>query len=401
MKIAAKKTFTILITILIGITPTTSIFANDLDSTNYKIVGATTNSGGGLVDSTNYSLIGAEGEISANPRNYSTNYRLDQDPSANFVAAQPTVQCFETTTDGTTNCTSGPSELLSGGMVAICGAGGCYNKARFEIEPNGNPTDILYSVQISTDNFVSDIQYIDGSTFRPESLANHNINDYRTETVWETETFNIQGLNSSTQYFIRISALHGDFTESDYSFVADSTTAGGTLSFDIDIATSSGTTTESSAPYSISFSGAYELVSGAAAITAPNLIWLDIESSSEGGVAVLQSGENGGLTSPTTTQTIASATADLDQVDSGFGLQSFYISYDTSSFYGDLTAVADYAGSINSVGIVDTTNSKIYDGDGPIMEGRVGIEVIAKAGTDKTSATDYTESLHFVLVPRY
>jgi hypothetical protein len=286
-------------------------------------------------------------------------------------------------------------------MVAICGTGGCYNKARFEIAPNGNPTDTLYSVQISTDNFISDIQYIDGSTFRSESFANHDINDYRTEAVWEAETFNIQGLNSSTQYFIRISALHGDFTESDYSFVADSTTAGGILSFDIDIATSTGTTTESAAPYSISFSGNYELVSGAAAITAPNLIWLDIESSSVGGVAILQSGENGGLTSPTTTQTITSATADLDQVDSGFGLQNFYISYNTSSFYGDLTAIADYAGSINSVGIVSTVDNKIYDGDGPIMEGRVGIEVIAKAGTDKASATDYSESINFMLIPRY
>lgn len=396
------NTLKTILTLIIITAPLTYIFAEELDSTNYKIVGATTNSGGGMEDSTNYSVIGSTGEISADPRNYSTNYRLDQDPSANFVAAQPTVQCFETTTDGTTDCTSGPAELLTGGMVAICGPGGCYNKARFEINPNQNPTDTLYSIEISTDNFVSNLEYIDGSTFRPESSSNHDINDFRTETVWETEDFNIQGLISGTQYYIRITALHGDFTQSDYSFAAETTTAGGTISFDIDIATSSGTTTESASPYSISFSGSYELVSGAAAMTAPNLIWLDIESSADGGVAVLQAGDNGGLTSPTTSQTITSATANLDDVDAGFGLQSFYIDYDdSSSFYGDLTTTTNYSGSINNVGIINTSNSKIYDGDGPIVSGRVALEIIAKAGTDKTSASDYTENIHFVLIPRY
>lgn len=391
------------ILLIIVASSTTYLFAEDLDSTNYKIVGAKTATGGGLGDSTNYSVISSLGKVSADPRNYSTNYRLYQDPSAAFLAAQPTVQCFETDTDGTTACTSGPAELLSGGMVAICGTGGCYDKARFEISASSNPSDTLYSVQISTDNFVSDIQYIDGSTFRPESYANHNINDYRTEAVWEAETFNIQGLASNTQYYIRITALHGDFTESDYSIVANATTAAGSISFDIDIAISTGIGTESAPPYSVSFSSGTALIAGAAATTASSLAWLDINSSSAGGVSVIVFGKYGGLYSATTSQTITSSTEDLDITGAeGFGLQSYYIDYDDSSpFYGELTATPDYSGSINSVGAVSTTASKIYSGDGPIVAGRTGAYLKARAGVGITAASDYSEDIYFVLVPLY
>lgn len=386
----------------ISISLAQSVFATDLDSTNFTIVGATTSTGGGLLDSVSgsYSVMNSVGNISADPRNYSSNYRLQQDPSSNFLAAQPGIQCFETTTNGSTNCLTGPTEL-SGGMVALCGVGGCYNRARFEIITNSNPSDTLYTVAISTDNFVNDVQYIDGSTFRPEAVANHNINDFRTQTNWETEVFNIQGLQSATLYYISISALQGDFTQSDYSKASSATTGNGSISFDIDIAPSSGITTETGAPYTISFSGTDDLMAGAAATTAPSLVWLDIQSNSAGGVAVIQYGKNGGLYSTTTSQTISSANGNLDAQPEGFGLQSFYIDNDTSTYLGDLTATTNYAGSINTVGAVTTTANKIYDGDGPIQNGRVGMYLIAKSATNKNPASDYSESIYFVLVPRY
>lgn len=281
------------------------------------------------------------------------------------------------------------------------GAGGCYNKARFELTPNGNPSDTLYAIAISTDNFTNDIKYIDGTTFEPESASNHNINDFRTESYWETEVFNIQGLIANTLYYIRISALSGDFTQSDYSIAASTTTGSGNIFFDIDIAPTSGITTETSSPYTISFTGNDDLMAGAAATTAPNLVWLDISSNSEGGVAVVQFGKNGGLYSATTTQTILSANANLDTTTEGFGLQSYYIDNDTSSYLGDLTAESNYAGSINTVGAVGTTANKIYDGDGPIQNGRVAMYLKARASTSRTPATDYSEEIYFILVPRY
>ncbi|NTV77671.1 MAG: hypothetical protein HGA25_00640 [Clostridiales bacterium] len=398
----AANIFKLILVTGISVTLVQSVFATDLDSASYKIVGATTSAGGALLDSSsgNYSLTSTAGNISANPRNYSSNYRLQQDPSVNFIAAQPGIQCFETTTDGSTSCLTGPAEL-SGGMVALCGTGGCYDKARFEVITNSNPSDTLYTIAKSTDNFVNDIQYIDGATFRPEAVGNHDINDFRTQAYWEAEVFNIKALASNTLYSIKISALQGDFTQSDYSKTSSTTTGIGSIFFDIDIASSGGTAAESSSPYTVAFSGADDLVGGAAATTAPNLVWLDIDSNSSGGVAVVQFGKNGGLHSATTTQTITSATANLDTSLEGFGLQSFYVYNDTSGFLGDLTAEANYAGSLNTVGAITTTANKIYDGDGPISNGRVGMYLIAKAGTNKTPATDYSEEIYFVLVPRY
>lgn len=378
------------------------VIANDLDSTNYKLVGVSTTSGGGIGESARYNILSSIGDISISPRNYSTNYRINQDPSAMFTAAQPSIQCFETDTNGSTNCTSGPQELLDDGMVALCGSGGCYDRARFEIEPYVNPSDTLYMVQISTDDFGSDMKCVDGSTFSPKTITSCDINDFRTEEYWEDEIFNIRNLQSNTEYYIRVTALHGDFTQSDYSQIAEATTTLGAIEFDIDIATESGISTESTPPYSISFSGSEKLVQGAPAVTATSLIWLDIMSSSSGGLAVIQFGKYGGLYSPTTTETIESATENLDTTGAeGFGLQSYYLDYDNSPYLGELSTTSDYSGSGNYVGIVGTTGSKIYDGDGPINLGRAGIYLKARASTERASASDYGEEIYFILVPRY
>lgn len=379
--------------------------AEDLESTNYVIQGATTN-GGDISETTDsdYSLITSLGKIVADPRNYSTTYILQQDGTESFTANVPLISCFETTTDGSSSCTTGPSELTTGGMTAICGAGGCYDKARFEIDSQGNPSDTLYSIEISEDNFVSDVRYIDGSTFKPEISDSHDANDYRTQTYWETEVTNIQGLDSGTQYYIRIAALHGDFTESDTSPVESTTTGTATISFDIDIADSNGISDESSAPYSIYFTGVNTLIAGAAAITNSDYIWMDIDINSNGGFAILEKGEFGGLYSTANDELIASSTENLDTTGSeGFGLQSAYIDYDDSSSYlGEISATTNYSGSQNNVGEVSSsTFSKVFDGDGPINSGRVALKIIAKAGIDKSASSDYEENITLVFVPRF
>ena len=47
---------------------TSTIYATELDSSNFKIVGVTTSTGGGIGDSANYSLMLQAGEISADPQ---------------------------------------------------------------------------------------------------------------------------------------------------------------------------------------------------------------------------------------------------------------------------------------------------------------------------------------------
>jgi hypothetical protein len=63
--------------------------------------------------------------------------------------------------------------------------------------------------------------------------------------------------------------------------------------------------------------------------------------------------------------------------------------------------MTNYSGSIANVGIVDTDWNKVYDADGPIIEGRMALYVLARASTDKQGATDYDETITFVFVPRY
>lgn len=343
------------------------------------------------------------GEVSANPSSYSATYKMNQDPSANFVAAIPMIQCFETNTDGsTTLCNSAPSEIITGGMKAACGPLGCYDRARFEINPLSNPADTLYAVEISTDNFVNDISCLNGSTFTPKN-EKCNINDFRTENYWETELFNIKGLATNTKYYIRITALHGDFTQSDYTKIWEATTSAATISFDIDIAETTGITTESISPYTISFTGSNTLIAGAFTTTARNLIWLDLNSNAYGGVSVIQFGRNGGLHSSSTNKTIESANEDLDVLSAeGFGIQNYYTNFtNTSTYTGTLAATPNYTGTGNTVGIVSQTAEKIYEADGPLANGRMGMYVKARAGMGSTPATDYGEEIFFTAVPLY
>ena len=381
--------------------PVFSTFADELESTNYKLVGVTTQ-GGGTAQSTNYSTLLTINEPLTDPLIYSTNYKTYSDPAHAFRPAVSEVSCFETTTDGYSNCTTGPSELSTGGMVALCGAGGCYDRARFEIDTNDNPTDTLYGIQISTDNFTSDILYIDGSTYEPEGYSTHNINDFRTKTQWETDTFNVLGLSSGTQYYLRIIALHGDFTQTEEGPEETATTAGTSSTFDIDIATTTGITADTEPPFEITFTGANSLLAGAGTVTADNLIWFDASTNGAGGFAIVQKGENGGLYSTTHSVQIDSITGNLDTSTEGFGLQSYYIDYDDSNpVLGEITASTNYNGSISNVGIVDTDWNKVYDADGPIVDGRMALYVKARAGADKQGATDYDETITFVFVPRY
>ena len=380
--------------------PIFKTFAEELESTNYKLVGVTTQ-GGGITESTNYSSLLTVNETATNPATYSTNYKAFFDPAYAFRPAVAELSCFETTTDGSSNCTTGPPELAAGGMVALCGAGGCYDRARFEVDINDNPSDTLYAVQISEDDFSSDTRYIDSSTYEAEPYSTHNINDFRTKTQWETDTFNVLGLTEGIQYYLRIIALHGDFTETEEGPSDTATTAGTSSSVDIDIAGTGGISAETDPPFTILFTGANSLLAGAGTVTAENLIWLDAETNGAGGFAIVQHGENGGLYSTTRSVQINSITGNLDTSTEGFGLQSYYIDYDTSSELGDITAMTNYNGSISNVGIVDTDWNKIYDADGPIVDGRMALYLKARAGADKQGATDYDETITFVFIPRY
>jgi hypothetical protein len=401
-----RKILPIILTLTLFLSTVFPIYSEDLESGNFKIVGATTNSAGQVLQGTDNSLLTSVGDFSGDPRIYSTTYRINPGPLGIFSASVPKVACFETDTNGSSNCTTGPSYLNTNGMITVCGPTGCYNNARFEINAQTNPSDTLYGIQISDDDFSTDIRYIDGQTFKPKTRDLIDINDYKTKSVWESEVRNIKGLEQDTQYWIRITALHGDFTESEPSQTATATTALSTVTFDIDIEDETGTAAETGAPYSISFTTERRLVVSGPPQTAENLIWLDTETNGLGGFAILQSGLNGGLFSSTESYTVTSATVDLNSTTEGFGLQSFYTAetYGLGSGNGSLGVIdvsTGYDGTGNYVGEIQTTLSKIYETDAPTLQGRVGIKLKARASTSTPPATDYSEEITLILVPRY
>ena len=389
------------------------IMAETLTSPNYQINGATLDGSGSVVDSSgtsDFSLFSSIGVFSGNPRSTSTSYQLREENPDVFQANVPAVACFETVSDGSSSCTSGPSYLNTHGMVRVCGKDGCYNRARVEIDTQNNPSDTLYSIQISDDGFTSDIRVIDGVSYIPKDFADRQLADYLTQTDWETPTFNMEELQSNTTYTIRLVALHGDFTESSPGPTATATTANATLEADIDIDDQSGEPTETGSPYAISFTGDDKLFQGGAYVINTDLIWLDLETNGVGGAAIVVKGDNGGLYSTTTTQTIPSGNLDLASND-GFGIQNY--DYSGSSTYqedysgsggsnlGAISVESNYDGTASEIGEIDTDFLKVYDASGPIDDGRTSLLVKAKADGSTNAASDYTETITIVAVGRY
>lgn len=394
--------------ILIIFSNTSIVFAETLESGNYKIDGANLTNGGQPKTSGtgNYSLLETIGDFSGDPRATSANYQTKLGTVDVFTASVPKISCFETNTSGTSNCTSGPAYVNSNGMVTVCGPSGCYDRARFEIDTQNNPDDTLYSIQISTDNFASDIRYIDGVTKRPTNIAGITVADFLTKSSWESTTTNILGLESDTTYYVRATALHGDFTQSSAGPSLSATTSLPTMTYDLDIAPTTGSTTESGAPYTVTFSNNSKLIQTGPTQTSDDLIWLDANTNAQGGMAILMKGLNGGLDSATASYTIPSITADLDGTSEGFGVQNYQVSqlYNTGSGNGSLSVLvpnSNYTGSGNSVGIIDTFFSKVYEADGPIHTGRTSLLLKARASSSAGEATDYFETITIVFVPRY
>lgn len=406
-----SQDFIILVSIsVLGISAATlthTVYAETLESPNYKIEGATLNSGGQPVDSGtgNLSLFASIGDFSSQPRSNSTSYQIRPGSAEIFLANTPKIQCFETDTSGSSNCQSAPASVVANGIVRACGDDGCYNRARFEIDTQNNPDDTLYSAQISYDSFTT-YEVIDGVTFSPKSPSDKSLNDYLSKSAWESPTFNLRNLRADTTYQLRLTALQGDFTESSPSPVAQATTALPNIDVDIDITDTAETTPETASPYTLSFTGDYRLIAGGSPITTPDLIWVDISTNGNFGSSLtVRSANHAGLYSPSETYTIPSTDTDLASTSEGYGLQIYSTSEQyTGGVDGILTTLdpqAPYAGSGENVGGLPLSFSKILDSSGPLSSGRAGFYVKARAGNSTPGATDYTSTLIFVAVGRY
>lgn len=195
------------------------------------------------------------------------------------------------------------------------------------------------------------------------------------------------GLSSNTTYAIKVKAVQTKYTETEYSLEATASTVSPTLSFDLDI---SATDSESSAPYTLAIGS----LSTSSVTTASEKIWVDLETNAAGGAFVYIYSLSTGLSSLKAGYTITSATTNLATAQEGYGLQ---VSSLNQSSGGPFLAVNPYDGSLENIGILDTTSRNILSSSGvPITAGRASIFVKAKASALTPSASDYTDTITII-----
>jgi hypothetical protein len=250
------------------------------------------------------------------------------------------------------------------------GSGVFYNKLHFVIDQQNNPSDALYAVSISTDNFVSNINYVKSDFTVGSSLL---VTDYQTYTTWGGATGgNIIGLLPGKTYYLRIKATQGKFTESAYGPIASATTVSPQLSFSI----STNTITMGS-------------LLAATVVDAPQTIDVTFATNAASGGDVYINGLFAGLQSVRTGTTITSATGDLSVLSHGFGSRVTT----TAATSGTFSSVSPYNGVSNNVGITDTTIRKIMTATGPIVGGTGSVLLKAKSASTDPAANDYTETV--------
>lgn len=325
-------------------------------STNYEFHDLGLGAGGAdVVESSNYGLSGIAGEASA-PQLSGTNFDLG--PGLQFTRQS--------------NVPPAPS---------FTNPASHYNKLRFTLDNTANPSDTLYAIAISDDDFLT-TRYIQADNTIGSSPV------YQTYTAWggASGAFVI-GLNSSTSYKIKVRAVQTKYTESAFSATATAATSAPNVTFDLDIGP---TDTESAPPYTVAF-GQLAL---AAVTTATDRIWLDFTTNAEQGGFVYVYNNSGGLTSALAGYTITSASTDLSTAGEGFGAQ---VTSTSQTSGGPLTAVSPYNGSGENVGILDTTTRTIFNtSNANLLGGRAAVWLKAKASTTTPSASDYSSVITMI-----
>ncbi len=332
-----------------------------ISSSSYQLEEYGFGSGGGSGSSGSYKINGITGEVEYGKPG-STDYKIGT--GLNFIQ-QANVPPAPTVTN--------PSSY--------------YNKLHLVIDIGNNPSDALFAIAASTDNFASNIQYVQSDNKLRAVLGLKDFQDY---TAWGSGSgFDVIGLSPGVTYSFKVAAIQGDFTQTGFGPSASAATISPTLSFDIDVAS---TDSESSPPYTLDIG----TLTPSTVTTSTNKVWIDLTTNATAGGMVYVYGANTGLTSSIAGSTIAAATADLSVASSGYGARSNSVS---ESAGGPIQAISPYNGSGSNVGVVDNSKRLIFDSSGaPVTAGRSSFELKAKSSATTPAATDYTDTLTVIAV---
>lgn len=256
-----------------------------------------------------------------------------------------------------------------------------YNKLKLTLDTGGNPTDTLFAITISTDNFVSDNRYVQSDNTVGSTLG---IEDYQTYSAWGGGSgFLIIGLAANTTYKVKVKAWQGKFTETAYGPEATAATVGQKLTFDIDVSASD---IDTNPPFTTNFG---DLIAGTVT-NSPQKIWVDFDTNGESGGRVYVVASNAGLASSRASYTINAVTGNLTSLSEGFGAQGSTATQTSGSTFSIATA---YNLASNNVATTDTTVREIFTVSGPVTGGRGSFLLKAKSSAVTPAASDYTETL--------
>jgi hypothetical protein len=345
----------ILVLLFLGISG--SVFADFPSTNNYKLnsygfgSGGTANSG-----TSNYSLEGITGEISGQTA-ATTNYQTKPGYVESQQANVPKVTL------------SNPSSY--------------YNKLKFVIDIQNNPSDAKYAFQIKagdpTCNFTTGtINYVKNDLTVGGTLTTSDYQDY---TTWGGASgANIIGLSPNTTYCLRAKATQGKYTESAYGPSTSDATVGQQISF-----CTYSTSGSCGGSNSITLGA---LLAGTVTDSTSN-IGVDFSTNASSGGSVYIYSLHGALNSTNAPAgPITSASGNIGSASQGYGAQILSVS--------QLTKVSPYSSSGNTVGILSTNVNTILTSSSVITAGTAAIQLKAKAATTTPAATDYADTLTLI-----
>jgi hypothetical protein len=332
-------------------------------STNYKLEGFSLgNGGGGNVGSSNYSMEGNAGEV-----NGSQMVGGSYDLGAGLLFVQ---------------------QANAPKAASFTNPGGASDTLHLVIDNQNNPSDTIYAIAISPDNFVTNY-FVKSDHTIGGTLATA---DYQTYSLWGgSGGIDIIGLQANTTYSVKIKAMQGKYTETGYGPVATAATAASVLTLEIDVAP---TDIQTTPPYIIDMGD----LNPGSLVTSSSHVWVSLTTNADNGGSVFVYGQNGGLHSVTAGYTISTVAGDLSSLSSGFGAQGVGA---TQTSGGPFTIDVGYTGSGGVVGVTDTLVRQIFLTTAPVTGGRASFVVKAKSANDTPEASDYTETLTVIAAANY
>ena len=347
--------------ILSGLLAGVILFAAAPTSTNYKLPAYDVGSGGtDSSSSTNFGLNAISGSQTGD-QHTSTSYSLASGLNPTQNANVPPAPAL-----------SNPSSY--------------YNKLHLVVDNGGNPTDTVFLIAISTDNFVTtDYVQPDNSISPTFTLAT-----YRTYASYGGGSgFLILGLQPNTTYKVKVKALRGNFTESAYGpMTTGVATIGQTLSFGL-------TTSLSAVP---PFVADFASLSAGSVFSADADLNITMTTNASSGGTVYIKSFNSALMSASASYSINSSTADLSAASSGYGAQVVSTSQTSG---GPIVSQATFNGVADNVGLLTNIFQKLLTTSNPVVGATSTFQLKAKANATVPATSDYSDILTVVAATNY